>query len=71
MPSFDYLTDLTVSVEKIWSQMKWIFGWNLEIKAYELSFQELASKPEIAASPAMVFDTAAFAINKVLIPNLC
>ena len=66
MPSYDYLTDLTVSVESTGSQLKWVFDWRFDIQPYELSFQQLASKPQTATSPAIVFDTSAFALNKVI-----
>ena len=65
VPSFDYLTDLTASAEKSWIQRKWFFDWTLNIHSYELSFQELASKPENEASSAIVFDSSAFALHKV------
>lgn len=67
VPSYDFLTDLTVSVESTGSQMKWTFGWRLNIQPYEMTFQQLASKTETAASQAVVFDTSAFALNKVRI----
>ena len=65
MPSFDYLTDITASAETSWTQRKWLFDWQFNIQSYELSFQELASKPETDASSVMAFDTAAFALHKV------
>jgi len=60
---------MTASVEKTWSLMKWVFGWRLDIEAYELSFQEIANRQQDISMPAMVFDSSAFAIYKV--PLLC
>jgi len=60
---------MTASVEKTWSLMKWVFGWRLDIEAYELSFQEIANRQQDISMPSMVFDSSAFAIYKV--PLLC
>lgn len=57
---------MTASAEMSGAQRTWMFDWHLNIQSYELGFQELASKPENEAFIAMVFDSSAFALHKVV-----